>query len=202
MNKKILIICLVVVIALSALGLSACKDNSETEMLREISNAMLDDYAKVTLSVMTHTDKADLNAKYVINTSDDVTEISYEVERLNSFGDNGDVPSEFISVVTGTATIKNDAIVSVDGETLAETIILDVADRNMTFRKSYLDITKVFDDGMSAKVINPKGFLKNDDFAGTDMTVRVVMSQSALSKITLAYSLNGAKISLEYVFVR
>ena len=202
MNKKILIICLIAVIAVSVLCLSACNDNNAAETLRKINTAMMYDYSNITLNVKTSTDNVDLSAKYTIKTTDDITEVSYEVERLNGFDENGNVPSEFKSTVKGTATVSDGKIISVDGDQLDSNIVLDIVDTNMTFRLSYLQVTKASDDGISAKVVNAKGFLKNESFEGEDMTVTVTLSQSYLSKINLDYSLNGADVKLEYVFVR
>lgn len=200
MNKKILTICLIAVLTLSVMCLSACKKDDATEKLRQINYALLQDYSGVELQVKTKTDDIILNATYVITESGDTTNISYQVDRLTSFGNDGTIPSGYIEVVTGTATVQGGMITAIDGDELSETIILDVADTTMSFVVSYLKDIKTTSNGLSASVINPKGFLQNDDFNGTDMTVRVVMADAYLSHIIISYNQDGSEIKLNYTF--
>lgn len=201
MNKKLLTICLVMVVVLSAICFVGCKDDT-ADKLRTVSMAMSREYSKIELNVATHSDEVDLNAKYVITKSNDVTNITYEADRLNGFDVNGNVPSEFKTTVKGSAVFDGSGIVSVDGEPLDEQILLDVKDTAMTFRMSYLAKIKVTQNGLSANVVNPKGFLNNNEFAGTDMTVNVTLSQSYLSSVVITYALNGATVTLNYTFTR
>ena len=203
MNKKILIICLVAALVLSVICLSACnKDKEYAETLRGITTAMQVHYSKVELNVKTHTDEIDLNARYVMTKSGVNTDISYEVERLNSFAADGTAPSDLVSIISGTAVFNGSGITHIDGEALDKITLLDIADISMTFRMSYFEIINASESGMLARVINPKGFLKKDEFEGTNMVVRVTMNESDLSSIVITYDLDGANVTLEYAFTR
>lgn len=201
MNKKLLTICLVVVLVLSVICIVACKDNT-ADRLREVSMALSRDYSKVELAVTTSSSEAELKANYVITKSNDLTNISYEVDRLNGFDIDGDVPSEFKSTVKGSAVFNGSSIVSIDGEQLNEQLLIDVKDTTMTFRMSFFEKIVLSQNGFSASVKNPQGFLNDDEFAGTDMSVKVTMSQSYLARIFIEYSLNGSTVEMEYLFTR
>lgn len=200
MNKKILVICLIVALTLSAVCLSACKNEDATEKLRQINYALLQDYSGVELQIETKNDEVTLNATYVIANSGDTSNITYQVERLTSFSTDGSIPSGFIEVATGTATVKGGMITSIDGDEVNEAVILDVADTTMSFVKTYFSDIKVTSNGLSANVINPKAFLQNNEFNGTDMTVRVIMSQTYISHIIISYNLDNTAIKLNYTF--
>lgn len=202
MNKKILTICLIAALTIAIVCFSSCKDNSVTDKLREINVALMKDYSNIELKVSTHTDQADLNAKYVISKSNGVTTISYEVERLNSFDLDGSYPDELKSLIVGTAVFNGNAITVIDGDELDEAIILDAADTSMTFRTSYFGKISVTENGISAPVTNPQAFMHDDAFEGTEMTVSVTMANSVLSKIKIDYKLDGATIALDYTFAR
>lgn len=201
MNKKVLTICLTIVLALVVICCASCADNA-ADKLREINTALMHDYSKIELNVNTYFDDVELDAKYVITKSDDITNIEYEVERLNQFGDNGEIPTEYVSTVTGTATFDGDAITSIDGETMDERVLLDVVDTSMSFRLSYFDKIKVSEKGMSALVTNPQGFLNDESLVCEGMTVNVVMAGSDISSIRINYKSDGAIITLDYTFTR
>lgn len=202
MNKKLLPVLLIVVLILATVGCASCVD-STADKLREINMALLYSYSNVELKVVTHTDDADLHAKYVMTTTSNVTDISYEVERINEFDVNGEIPSEYISTVVGTAVFDGNAITSIDGEELDQNILLNVVNKNMAFRLSYFGEIKAGNGGIETRVVDPKGFLQNSDFDGEQMTVSVKLVQSYLSSIIINYvTSDGAQVSLDYTFTR
>lgn len=203
MNKKLLTICLAVVLAFAAVCCVACIHNDNTtDKLREINTAMLFNYSKIELNVTTRSSDLELKSKFVVAESNGIANLSYDVERVSVFDANGTAPSEFITRAQGVATVSNGAVVSVDGSALSEAIILDVVDTSMAFRLAYLDSIKVDNDVLSAKVTNPQGFLQRDDFEGTDMTVRVTLAQSNVSRVIIDYKLNSSTVQLDYSFTR
>lgn len=201
MNKKLLTICLVLVLTLSIISCAACKDNS-ADRLRQINAALLHEYSKIELNIVTDNDGIKLGAYYVMTTSNGITDISYEVDRLNSFDAEGAIPSEFITRVKGNATFNGNAITSIDGDTAEYDVPLNFVSSKMTFRLSFFNDLKVTPKGITANVINPQGFWNDNEFAGTDMTVSVVLNESDLSHITIGYKLDGATVQMEYAFTR
>lgn len=199
--KKTITICLVVAIAFALVCLGSCVENN-VDKLREVNLALARDYSTVKLEASVRTEQADLKSKFVLIKSGSNTDISYEVQRLNSFGALGEAPSEFVSTVKGTAVFNGSAIVSVDGEPLDNWTLLDVVDTAMVFRMTFLSEIKTKSNGLSAKVTNPGGFLQKENFDGTEMTVDVQLKDKYLSSILLRYNSNGADVTLNYEFTR
>ena len=202
MNKKLLTICLVVVLTLSVICFAACNNDESAERLRQINVALLREYSEIELDIVTDKDGIELDARYVMTKSNGSTDISYEVDRLNSFTADGTIPSQFITKVTGTATFNGNTITSVDGDAAEYDVPIDAISAKMTFRLSFFEKLKVSSNGMTAQVTNPKGFWNDEEFAGTDMTVRVIMRQSDLSRIIIEYTLDGATVHMDYAFTR
>lgn len=201
MNRKLKLICAVIALTVAVVCFASCKENAHADKLREINSAMLNDYSQVTLNVKTHSDLVDLNAKYVMTKSGNVTNVTYETEQLNAI-DQTSGPSEFVSTLKGTAVFDGSKIVSINGDQVNEDVLLDVADRSMTFRLSFFDGMKSSQNEFSANVKNPQGFLQNDDFKGTDVKINVKLDGSDVKQIVLTYVLDGAEITLDYAFVR
>lgn len=200
MNKKIITVCLVFALILALICCVSCKQENEiADKLREINIALMKDYSKVQLDVNTRTADIELNAKYVMEKAGDVTNISYEVERLNGFDANGNAPSEFISKVSGTATFSGNVVTSPDGDN--ENVNFDLVDKTMAFRIPYFKNVKISKQGMTAEVINPKGFMQDDEFICDSMTVEVDKSNE-LSGITIVYVANGTTVTLNYSFIK
>lgn len=204
MKKKLLSICLVVILTLAVICLASCKDES-AEKLREINAALRMDYSEINLNISTLSDNANLSANYIIAKNNGETEVSYEVDRLNEFNvddDNVFSPVEFMTHLTGTAVVRNDTIVSIDGDVIDESMIVDVANVRMELRLSYFGKISVTDNGITTRVINPQGFLNNDDFSCDFMTLKVIMAGKALSHITITYESGDKLVTMNYSFTR
>ena len=198
MNKKITTFCLIFALVLALICCVSCDKNGEiADTLREINVALMKDYSKVQLDVNTRTADVELNSKYVMEKAGDLTNISYELERLNGFDANGNAPSEFISKVSGTATFNGNVITSPDGG--SENINFDLVDKTMAFRTPYFKNVKISKQGMTAEVINPQGFMQDDEFNCDSMTVKVD-KPGELSGITIVYVANGVTVTLNYSF--
>ena len=199
--KKISLICVILVLIVAVGCFASCVNTSDK--LREINMALNSEYSKIELNVSTASDEVTLKSKFIITNVDGNTDISYEVECLNGFGTDNSVPSEFISVIKGSAVIKDDAIISIDGGELSQSILLGVADYDsMVFRTAYFGEIKAGSSGISALVRENKKFMQDDNFDGTDMTVDVRMSGSYIKSITINYVLNDSNVSLDYNFTR
>lgn len=206
MNKKLLTICLIVVLTLAVVCCAACDTNNHAEEMKVINSLMRKDYTTVELTVTTVTDDITLAAVYTFEQKNTITELTYEIDRLNSFNVNGNVvtvPSEYITRVTGKATFDGNKITSIDGDNVDVNVLLDVVDRNMMFRVSYFSDVTASKAAFSAKVTNPKGFMQNEEFDGTNMTVKVTYTETALTSLTIKYeAANGAKVTLDYDFAK
>lgn len=201
MNKKLLTICLVIVLILTAVCFVSCKENA-SDKLRKINTALMREYSKVELTVATTSDEVTLDAKYVLTYSDGITNISFEVDRLNSFDTEGEIPTEFKSTIKGNAVYDGNKITSVDGGAVDYDVPLDVVSAHMMFKVSYLGNIRVHNNGIFANVTNPQAFLGDDEFEGTDMTVRVVLDGANLSSIVINYQTDNDKVKLQYSFAR
>lgn len=206
MNKKLLTICLVVVLTLAVVCCASCNINNHAEEMKVINSLMRKDYATVELTVTTETDDITLAAVYSFEQKNTIAELTYAIDRLNSFEVNGDVvtaPSAYITRVTGKATFDGSKITSIDGDDVDENVLLDVIDRNMMFRVSYFSNVSASKAAFSAKVTNPKGFMQNEEFDGANMTVKVVYTETSLTSLTVKYeTANGAKVTLDYDFAQ
>lgn len=202
MNKKLITICLIVMLTLAVILCVSCKtDNDNTvEMLRSIQVALVKEYSKVELTVTTVLDDdLTLGAKYEMTKTNGMTEITYAVDRLNGF-DGVTPPEEIYTRVQGTAMFNGSAIVSIDGQALDEYILLDVVDTHMSFRTSLFSNVKLTARSFSANVTKPAEFLQDDSFAGTDMTVSVTIVNGNLDEIKINYVLDGAQVEMNYDF--
>lgn len=201
MNKKLLTICLIVVLTLAVVCCVSCKTDNTLDILRDINVALIKEYSKVTLDIQTELDDVTLSAKYEMTKSAGMTEIKYAVDRINGF-DGTTPPEEFSTRVSGTARFNGSAIVSVDGDELEpdEYILLDMVDTHMSFRKSLFSNVKATSRSFSAKVTKPAEFLQDEDFAGTDMTVSVSIVKGNLDSIEITYVLDGAQVTMNYDF--
>lgn len=199
MNKKISTVCLIVALVLALACCVSCNQkDAAVEKLRGINVALMKEYAKVQLDVNTRTGEIELNAKYVMEKSDQSTVITYEIDRLNEFDPDDSDSAEFISKVSGTATFNGSVITSIDGN--EENINFDLVEKTMAFRLPYFKDVKIGKNGMTAVVTNPQGFMQDDEFTCDSMTVSVVM-ETELSKITIVYVAGGATVTLDYTFV-
>lgn len=201
MNKKLLTICLIVVLTLSVMCFASCKINTDAaDRLREINTALMKEYSKVELNVTATDDEVTLKSQFELEKSEGVTKITYWMERLSTFDVNGEIPSEMITNDGGTAIYDGEKITSIDGEAVDVQVLRDVVDCNLTFKLSYLSNINVSNNELTAKVTDPKGFLGNDKFEGTNMSVRVTLNKSALSTITVRYKVEGTEICLDYTY--
>lgn len=201
MNKKLLTFFLIAVLTLSVMCLASCKaNNNATDMLRGINTALMKEYSRIELKVTATDDEVVLKSFFEMAKSQGGIQINYWMESLNTFDANGEIPSEMISNDGGTAMYDGQKITSIDGEEVDIQVLRDVVDCNLTFRLSYLDNINVSENGMTANVTNPKGFFGNDNFEGTNTTVRVTMLSSALSTIAIRYTMESTEICLDYTY--
>lgn len=203
MKKKITIVCFVLIILLVTVCISACTD-AKTDGLRTINTLLRKQYDSVSFSVKTGKDGLELNALYTFVKDGDKTNIEYYADRLNNFDVNGSAvgsPNGFITRVSGSAVFDGKTVTHVDGEAVNENIILDTVEPRITFIASYFNNAKFTNSSFSADVVNPDGFMGQENFDAADMKVQVLYNASMLGSIKISYkTADGAEVSMSYLF--
>lgn len=199
MKKRNLLILISVIIVL-VLCLSACKDNTET--LRKLNTMQREDYSKLSVEVTTVKDGLTLEGSYGFTVNGDKTDVTYAYDKLNGFDVSGNAvtaPEQFKSRLTGTAVVKDGAVVEINGEAIDPQLLTQLQSASFTFRQSLFANVKTTNYTFEADVVNPKEFIGDDNFGGTDVKVRIGFRKS-LDKIELTYKQNGASVSVTYKF--
>ena len=196
MKKTLSIILAIVILALSMTSCSA----GENKILEQI-NTMANQSAPAMEITVDMTDGSNLlSEKYSIASSDDMTLIFYEIERLSSFIINNGVitaPDEYKYTLTGKATIQNGEI-TVEGDETDLNFSTYVYP-TFSFTSDTLSDITIGDGVIAAKVIDQDGFIGGN--LGEDMTVYVRFSDVSISVIRINYvSENGYETTITYAF--
>lgn len=206
MSKKIITVCLIVVLSLAVVCCAACVKNDHTEEMRLINTLLGREYREIEINVTTTLDTIVLKGKYDIEKDENKTNLAYEVDRLNSFDtSNGSLnaPNEIISHLSGSAVFENKRIVSIDGDEISDSELFEIVEMNMAFRAPYFSDVTVNPNSLYAKVTNPKGFMQDKAFDGSNMDVKVVFNKTAIALIVINYTTsNNTTVKLEYAFTR
>lgn len=203
MNKKIITICLILVLILAVMCISSCEDVL-TNDLRLINTLLRREYDNVQLTIKTDQDGLVLNAFYTFTKQNGNTNIEYQVDKLNRFDVNDNVvgaPDSFKIKVSGSAVFDGNTVTHIDGETVDDKILLDVVEPRMAFISSYFDNVAITNYNFSADVVNPCGFMGDENFDATDMKVQVLYSTTMLGSIKISYkTAGGTSIVMSYMF--
>lgn len=208
MKRKVLTVCLVLALVLTAVCCSSCKDNSEklVDQLRTVNTLLRVKYSKMELNVTTQYSEVTLNAKYVLTKNDASTNIEYEVDRLNSIDVNDGsitMPDGLTSRVTGKAVFNGSAVETIDGVEVNPQVLFDIADLSIMFRVKDLANVMLMENAIEATVINPKSFMNRDSFDGTEMTAKVEYNETTITSMIINYkAADGANVELSYAFTR
>ncbi|MCH5157228.1 MAG: hypothetical protein J1G02_05070 [Clostridiales bacterium] len=196
MKKKIWILVIALVIALTCLV--ACDSYAST--LQNIQTLLKADYSVVTLNVTTVTSGITLNGNYSLSFDGDKTTVVYDFYRLNELDVNGDNADSFITRVQGTAVVQDGEIVEGDKSV---NLPQEVNFNGISFKQAFFSNTTTTNAMFEADVINPQGFTGNNGFVCTDMHVKVMYSQSALTTMVITYvSERGSDVSVTYAFTK
>lgn len=207
MKNKVLIS--IVILLILVVGLCACTptNNATVNVCATINEMAKMGYQTIKLSVYTTQNDVTLTSEFWASITDLNTMVTYSVESLNTFTTDDDgnyvVPSEMTSKKTGSATIKNGAIVESSGEDV-NIPVEALSGLSLNFDDSYLSNENIYPDGtdnvLEAKVDNPAMFTNNWDFDGTDMMVQVRYGEKLETVIIDYLSANGATIKVIYKF--
>jgi len=198
--KKIASVILLAAIFL--ISLASCTLSGGSEAPSEISAACdtlarLRDmsYSEISLKVTTVTDGTELNASYVV--TEDLVE--WSAEQLSLIPEDGTAaPDEFITTLSGTATVKDGRVESISGDPFVA-VTGSLTAGGFVFNEANLADYTLSDGVLEAKIISPKAFLLTDAAIG-DMTLRAEYSDNALKVITVCYKLGGSSVTARYEF--
>lgn len=219
--KKLSIIALVVLIALSFACLTAC--NNDAEYYGNLNAMVKSSYSKVVLTVNSK-GYAELNAKFECSYDNGEALIEYSYDKLAQIevGDDGEIflPENAVETISGTAIVKDGVITEIN-ESEMEISVEQISASGLRFDVKNFSNVKKKDNSFSAKVNDPKAFMGYDGLYGTDMSVTVeflnnqtyselvngilsVKTGSVLSKIVITYfdTDSNADVTLTYEFTK
>ncbi|MCM1194846.1 MAG: hypothetical protein NC099_00840 [Corallococcus sp.] len=205
MNKKL--ICLLLVLLLALVCLSACEQNDAVR-LTEINRLLRLDYSEIEIEVLTEIENnVQLEGKYkVTRLSNGDTKVEYKYESINDFEiENGVItaPDEFKSVYTGTAIVRNGVVAEHNGAEISDGDITKYATFSLTLRNSCFRKTNVNTNRFQAFVANGKEKeLFGEDFDGNDARIAVEFTDKAITMMEITYYRSGAKVTAYYVFTK
>lgn len=199
--KKKLVLITAAVLAILCLCLCACNLVSD-KLLSRLSEMMRLDYSAVEIGITSTTDGLDLNGEFTLTFDDDAVNVKYRYDKLNSFGTDFDLtaPDEWKTTVSGEAVVKDGEIVQ--GDANAELPFDAISFNGFSFKQAFFDNVKVSASRFEADVVNPQGFVGNNNFVCSDMHVNVKFGDY-IGRLEITYvSANGSDITLVYNFTR
>ena len=198
MKKKLFIVAVCLLLAALVLtGCSHAEDIATVNRLRRVS------YSSVHLTVTVSKGFDEFVSTFdVVYDDEDSYTVTYDIQLLATFGNDGSIPENFTESYQGVAKVENDLVTSVTGQ-LPDGVNIQAADgRGFIFSEQNLSNVKVSSGVLTAKVSNPKAFMKQAVNCKSDtMSVRVSYSSQALNDIRLQYtSISGNKVVLLYTY--
>lgn len=181
-----------IVLALALVCLCCCTLGGD--VFSQLNAAQKAEYASLAVNVTSTKGDVELTGLFNITFKDGIATVNYSFDKLNELQLDGDNPEEYKTRVIGTATVTDG---KVDDE-----IIQDVALDYSAFRFDKANLANISATGatLKADVVDPKAFVGNSDFAGTDMKLEVVVSNGAFTKIALSYASDGYAVQTVYMF--
>lgn len=154
-------------------------------------------YGKVTLDITTLTGDFTLSANYSLTAN----EVTYSVERLNMLPTDGNfenVSSDYKQTLSGTATIENGEVTTLDGESVTLPSY-DELEGNFDFKESNFKNVAVSEGRFSAEVVSASAFMGTDKSLH-NMKIIVEYNDVMLQKITITYNTSNSNVTSVYVF--
>ena len=199
MKKSILMLSATAVCA-AAFGFGACSCNKGGDGRDSVSflNEMLDaNYSQIILTVTDTFDKdTSLESEYIINYSENEITVEYTVEEFSSLS-LGDSSTDFKTVKSGTATIKDGKVAFV-GDDVG--ISADFANPKFNFKEEYFENVDLKDISFKADVKNPTAFL-GLSVNYSDMKVSAIFV-NIFTSLRISYTENGRQVEYNYEFSR
>lgn len=198
--KKILALCLVLVLALPLLASCGKEKGPDLTPVFEAITPLLKKEYNVDVATQVEKDGNVLTSTFKATKNDDGSyKIEYVIEKFAEFPlpeESSTIPKKEIVTESGTVTYQDGALTK---PIRADVDISELSVRGFTFDPSYFADPYVAEGKFQAKVTNPSAFL-GEDLGATDMNVNIIYNATALRKITLDYMKDGVKCSIHYEF--
>ena len=203
MMKKIIALMLSVVLLMCMV--SCIKKDEDTPVVptektvyEKLGELAAKNYQQIKLSIITvKNSDVELAAIYTLTEQS----VSYTVEQLNKLPTDGNlagVSPDFKSVYTGSAKIVGGEVTELDGSPVTVPSY-DELKGNFNFDADNFEGVSESENMFSASVKSPSDFY-GAEVEAVNMKVKVQFTESALTKITITYHLNGAKVTTTYEF--
>ena len=194
--KKFSIAVVAIALVLTLVCFAACGSDLPFD---EINKALHSDYSAVTVTVRTERDGIQLGGVFKVTFSGEKATVEYAYDKLNELSVSGGNPDEYLSTVTGSAQVENGALS--DGSVTEDLNIGQLDYTGFSFKAGFFDDVQLGDNELVAKVSNPKGFVGNNRFECSDMTVTVTFTDQVVDSLYLQYvSQAGAQVKVTYAF--
>lgn len=200
MKRKLLaLMALIILIAVSFTGCS--KDSPQKDIYAQLNDMVNSDYPKYSVSVSSKFDETTLSSSYIVVTYKGSSSVSYSYEQLNPIEiveGRAVMPSEYMSVKTGSVTIKDGKITNMDGDE----INVDLKDINIpkiSFDESFFKNTEISSNKFTADVIKPTEALGYTGCSDVKITIEFENTKFRVLKVSYKSERNSI-VNIIYSF--
>ncbi len=198
MKKRIAIITVVIILAVSSIFVTACNKKETQDVYATLNTLTAKEYANATVNVTTAKQGHTLKDTYVISTSDGQSTISYTIEELNTFDlASGSVPENYKTVKTGAAKVKDGKVTEINGDAVSaefEKIGANV----FVFKQEYFsNVVETTDNSgnnvFRADITDTAAFMQSTEVRNNaKIVVKYNKTTMALMSIEISYSTQSA----------
>lgn len=207
MKKRIAIITVVIILAITAIFMTACNKKGKQDVYATLDALVAKEHANVTVNVTTAKQGHTLKDKYVISASDGQSTITYTIEELNTFDlASGSVPENYKTVKTGVAKVKDGKVTEINGdETSVE--FEKIGANEFVFKQEYFSNAVETTDGngndiFRADITDTAAFMQSKEVRNeAKIVVKYNKTTAELMSIELSYSTRSAtSVQISYIF--
>ena len=207
MKKRIAIITVVIILAITAIFMTACNKKGKQDVYATLDALVAKEYANVTVNVTTAKQGHTLKDKYVINASDGQSTITYTIEELNTFDlASGSVPENYKTVKTGVAKVKDGKVTEINGDE-ASVEFEKIGANVFVFKQEYFSNAVETTDGngnniFRADITDTAAFMPSKEVRNeAKIVVKYNKTTAELMSIELSYSIRSAtSVQISYIF--
>lgn len=207
MKKRIAIITVVIILAITAIFMTACNKKGKQDVYATLDALVAKEYANVTVNVTTAKQGHTLKDKYVISASDGQSTITYKIEELNTFDlASGSVPENYKTVKTGVAKVKDGKVTEINGDE-ASVEFEKIGANVFVFKQEYFSNAVETTDGngndiFRADITDTAAFMQSKEVRNeAKIVVKYNKTTAELMSIELSYSTRSAtSVQISYIF--
>lgn len=207
MKKRIAIITVVIILAITAIFMTACNKKGKQDVYATLDALVAKEYANVTVNVTTAKQGHTLKDKYVISASDGQSTITYTIEELNTFDlASGSVPENYKTVKTGVAKVKDGKVTEINGDE-ASVEFEKIGANVFVFKQEYFSNAVETTDGngnniFRADITDTAAFMQSKEVCNeAKIVVKYNKTTAELMSIELSYSTRSAtSVQISYIF--